>query len=341
MNYRDLPDFCNQDVLLNSMIGAEIVAIMLTVVQPIGLFEKVQYLTVASMVIQWILVINLVVLCQSQKHLAKLSAPSFYLVTFLLLQFVTLMVSASSNILIEYLGLSFMFAKDWQYQFIVQNLLIGSLLSVILIRYAYLNTLWKNQVITQTQSKIDSLQARIRPHFLFNSLNTIAALIHIDQQKADDAILSLSEIFRTSIKNQTMVTLQEEINTVEKYLALEKLRLDERLKVNWQKAEDYLNIEVPALILQPLAENAVYHGIEQLEDGGVIDIIIKVTNRHLHIMVKNPINVSGQHAKRQTNNTALVNIKERLKLIYPDSPDFEFYTDTKNAMFIASLYIPV
>ncbi len=340
MNYKDLPDFCNQDVLLNSMIMAEIIAIMLTVVQPIGLFEKIQYLTVASMVIQWILVINLFVLCKTQKYLAQLSVPVFYVTTFFLLQFVTFIVSSSSNVLIDYLDLGFMFENNWQQAFVLQNLLISSLLSIMLIRYAYLNTRWRNQVIAQTQSKIDSLQARIRPHFLFNSLNTIAALIHINPQKADDAILGLADIFRTSIGNQTMVTLKDEIETVKKYLALEKLRLNERLQVNWHIVNKHLNVTVPALILQPLVENAVYHGIEQLETGGEITISMNIQNSHLVIVVENPINLFGQ-STRAGNNTALVNIKERLKLIYPNSPSFEYSTNSKASTFTATLNIPL
>jgi len=339
MNYKDLPDFCNQDVVLNSMVMAEIIAILLTIVQPVNnIMDHVQYLAIASMVIQWILIINLVVLCKTQKYLTSLSPLIFYLIIFLLLQLVTFLVSLSGNYLINYLQLNFVFEDNWQIGFILQNLTISSLLSLILIRYAYLNQRWKNQVIRYNQSKVDALQAKIRPHFLFNSLNTIAALIHIDPQKADDAILGLSDIFRTSIKPNTFVTLKEEIDTVNKYLDLEKLRLEERLQVNWQIYTQDLSMKIPALILQPLVENAVYHGTEQLDEGGEIGIIINIKNNTLWIEVNNPVHIASKN-NRSGNSIALANIKERLKLIYPSAPEFTYALNTQTQIFTSRFAI--
>ena len=318
-DYKDLPDFCNQDVVFSSMIMAEIVALMLSIVQPGSYMDKLEYLAIASMVIQWILMIDLILLCKLKHFLQKMATVPFYLTIFLLLQVVTFIVSSGSDRILHYLQLDASFQGEWKTAFLMQNMALSVLFSIIIIHYAFLNARWKKQLVLQSQSRINALQARIRPHFLFNSLNTIAALIHIDPERADKAILDLSEIFRASMNQQTLISLEQELQIVKKYLQIEKLRLDKRLQVDWQIQLKDKSIPVPALMIQPLVENAVYHGIEQLPQGGCIQIQIKESEESIKIAIQNPL--EKKSANSAGNRLALKNICERLKLIYQKNAD--------------------
>ena len=122
---------------------------------------------------------------------------------------------------------------------------------------------------------LQALQARIRPHFLFNSMNTIASLTHDQPDLAEQAIENLSDLFRASLAAEASISLQQELELTRSYIDLESLRLGERLEVNWHLPEREPSLNLPALTLQPLVENAIYHGIEPLSSGGSIDILIE------------------------------------------------------------------
>ncbi len=335
-DYKDLPDFCNQDVVFSSMIMAEIVALMLSIVQPGSYMDKLEYLAIASMVIQWSLMIDLILLCKLKHYLQKLAIVPFYLTIFLLLQMVTFIVSSSSDSIIHYLQLDAAFQGEWKAAFLMQNMALSVLFSIIIIHYAYLNARWKKQLLLQSQSRINALQARIRPHFLFNSMNTIAALIHLDPERADKAILDLSEIFRASMNQQTMISLEQELQIVKKYLQIEKLRLDKRLQVDWQIQVGDQTVQVPALMIQPLVENAVYHGIEQLPVGGNIQIQIKENEETIKIVIQNPLQKKSGNSSG--NRIALKNICERLKLIYQKNADI--HIEQSESFYRVTLTLP-
>lgn len=162
-------------------------------------------------------------------------------------------------------------------------------------------------------NRMKALQARIRPHFFFNTLNSVATLIRSDPERAEKAIEDLADIFRVVIKSeQKVVPLAAEIEIARQYMNIEKLRLGERLTVEWHTTEDAMNATIPQLTLQPLLENAVYHGIEPNLAGGTVTIDCSCEDDRLQILVTNP--VSSMKARREGGNQiALKNIKERLK----------------------------
>ena len=164
-----------------------------------------------------------------------------------------------------------------------------------------------------TEARLQALQARIRPHFLFNSINAVLSLMRSHPRRAETALEDMAELFRVLMSdNRELVPLARELALSRQYLALEKLRLDERLTVSWQIDDMPPDALVPPLVLQPLLENAVYHGIEPLPEGG--EIVIKIyTERHqVHIVLSNPH--SRQHIHHGGNRMALTNIRERLAL---------------------------
>jgi two-component system sensor histidine kinase AlgZ len=164
-----------------------------------------------------------------------------------------------------------------------------------------------------SEARLQALQARIRPHFLFNSLNAVLSLIRKDPKRAEGALEDLAELFRTVMAdNRQLIALRDEVSLCRQYLNLEQLRLGDRLRVEWgldPAAEEAL---VPPMLLQPLVENAVYHGIEPGAAPGLIAVHIERRKDRLLLQLTNPYHPDYQH--RQGNHMALANIRERLQL---------------------------
>lgn len=164
------------------------------------------------------------------------------------------------------------------------------LIVALALRYFYVSDRWTAQTVANARAQADALQARIRPHFLFNSMNLIASLVRRDPVVAERAVLDLSDLFRAALgAGDGDATLQAECELAEAYLSIESLRLGERLQVQWQREEPLpWTLAMPRLVLQPLVENAVLHGISRLPDGGTIVIALSCAGGQLHIRVQNP-----------------------------------------------------
>ena len=167
----------------------------------------------------------------------------------------------------------------------------------------------------QTEARLAALNARIRPHFLFNSLNAVLSLIRARPQQAEAALEALSDLFRAAMRDPgELVSLADEIALGKQYLELETLRLGERLTVDWQIGAVAMDLPIPPLMLQPLLENAVYHGIEPSSEGGTVRISIEQRDQELRIAIANP--TVGQVHNAAGNQIAVANIRERLALYY-------------------------
>jgi two-component system sensor histidine kinase AlgZ len=164
-----------------------------------------------------------------------------------------------------------------------------------------------------TEARLQALQARIRPHFLFNSLNAVLALVRNDPRRAERALENMADLFRALMGNASQLApLEDEVALTRAYLELEQLRLGDRLRVVWHIGKMPSDALIPPLVIQPLVENAVYHGIEPLAEGGEISLNLYRSADKVHIVVRNPIASDGSHHKG--NRIALANIRERLLL---------------------------
>jgi len=162
-------------------------------------------------------------------------------------------------------------------------------------------------------SRLQALHARIRPHFLFNSINAVLGIVRADPKRAETALEDMSDLFRMAMAHSgEMVPARHEVALAQQYLALEQLRLGDRLKVNWHLEALPEDALLPPLILQPLLENAVYHGIEPLTGGGLIDVRMYRSGNEIHLEMYNPRQEQGSH--HVGNKMALTNIRERLAL---------------------------
>lgn len=165
-------------------------------------------------------------------------------------------------------------------------------------------------------ARLQVLRARIRPHFLFNSINAVLGIVRTQPKQAEAALEDMADLFRMAMnEGDDLVQLHQEIQLCKQYLALEQLRLGDRLRVAWHAQELPENVLIPPLLLQPLLENAVYHGIEPLQQGGCVDIELRCSGNELHLKVKNPC-AERKEDRHQGNKVALRNIRERLDLLF-------------------------
>ncbi|MDO9243895.1 MAG: histidine kinase [Rhodocyclaceae bacterium] len=167
------------------------------------------------------------------------------------------------------------------------------------------------------EAKLSALTARIRPHFLFNSLNAVLGVIREDPRRAETALEELAELFRALMQdNRELAPLSDEIALARKYLEIEHLRLGERLRVKWEVSDCPPDVLAPPLLLQPLIENAVYHGIEPAPEPAEIVVKLSVQGERVRIEIDNPWLGEGNHRKGAGNHMALANLRERLMLFY-------------------------
>ena len=194
---------------------------------------------------------------------------------------------------------------------VAQAWVLCSMLTAFLIAYFF----WRARAFSPAliDARLQALQARIRPHFLFNSLNAVLSLIRSDPGRAETALEDLAELFRALMQdNRRLTTLAEELALCRQYLSLEQLRLGERLKIEWDVQTMPGDALVPQLLLQPLVENAIYHGIEPGLDPGTVQIRITRDKDQVRLLLANPYHPDYQH--RAGNRMALANIRERLAL---------------------------
>lgn len=195
-----------------------------------------------------------------------------------------------------------------------RHTLVAVALAQILLAYFRLRA--QALVPAKQEARLQALQARIRPHFLFNTINAVLSIVRNDPKRAETALEDMADLFRMAmVEPRELVSLDKEIALARQYLSIESLRLGERLQVQWDTQAMPPDALIPPLMLQPLLENAVYHGIEPLPEGGVIQVKLYRDGDELHLHVSNPaLAQAGAHANG--NHMALANIRERLALLF-------------------------
>ena len=199
---------------------------------------------------------------------------------------------------------------------LARMLVLTALASALMLAYLRLHMRAYSPALAE--ARLQALQARIRPHFLFNSLNAVLSLIRHDPRRAERTLEDLADLFRALMSDgRSLVRLADEINLIERYAAIEQLRLGDRLRMSWDLDSAPMDAMLPALVLQPLLENAVYHGVEP--GTGVGDILVRVERRGNRVLVRieNPWLQPGTQT-RAGNHMALDNIRERLMLFFDD-----------------------
>lgn len=344
-----LPDFCNARIIFLAILMAQLLSFVLTLAGGVSRPNFWVYLSLVSLFVTFIAIGNILVLCVSRKFLHNLHPAAAAITYYALSLSITLVVSvvailvtptealwAASPENVQTINLLDILTSD----ILIRNMAISAIVSAVALRYFYVQHQWKANIQVEARSRIQALQARIRPHFLFNSMNTIASLTLTNPQMAEKAVEDLADLFRASLGHQDKVTLAEELNFTRRYINMEKLRLGDRLTIELKIEEGIsLNTKVPALILQPIVENAIYHGVEPLTEGGVVNIDITSTQHDLHLTISNPVGDINIDKKRPGNKMAQENIRQRLQLAYGDFSSMEIRHE--QGFYKVSFNIPI
>jgi hypothetical protein len=188
-----------------------------------------------------------------------------------------------------------------------------------------------------SRAQLQALQMQIRPHFLFNTLNTALTLVRLDPGKAEGVLEDLAELFRVAITESTeSVSLGEEVDLAQRYLDIEQIRFGSRLHVTWELDAQAASARVPPLLLQPLVENAVRHGVEPSPEGGVIRVRTKVKLGRAVLSIANSV---PKEPSRPGHGMALKNVRERLRLMHDVAAQFEMRQDKD--VFRVQIVVPL
>jgi two-component system sensor histidine kinase AlgZ len=195
----------------------------------------------------------------------------------------------------------------------------------------------KARLPADTTARLAELQSRIRPHFLFNTLNTALSLVRLDPARAEHVLEDLAELFRVALTGSgESVSLADEVELARRYLAIEQIRFGERLQVSWELDPGAATARVPPLILQPLVENAVRHGVEPAADGGSIRVRTRVRMGRAIVSIANTVPAAPG---RPGNGIALTNVRDRLRLMHDVAAQFDTRLDAD--MFRVQIVVPL
>ena len=331
-----VPELCQPEALLSMVLLAELLVLVLVLAEPMHAGFDWMRLALTSLFVQWNVLLSAALMCRLRPLLARLRPMLAGGLCCLLVVILTLVCTAVA----EFLMLDSPGEHGHGPLLYLRHALISLIMSALLLRYFYLQSQWRKQEQAELTARIESLQARIRPHFLFNSLNSIASLVVSDPHKAEQAVLDLSDLFRASLaKPGTLVTWAEEVALAERYLSIERYRLGERLQLLWEIDDVPEDLPIPQLTLQPLLENAVIYGIQPRIDGGLIVIEATYQGGEFSLCVSNPyVDKAEQHPSRGTRQ-ALGNIDARLMALF--GPTASLSVEHRDGRFCARLRYPL
>ena len=330
-----LPDFCDTEVFLRALLVIELIAIVFALVSFSGGNFYV-HIALISVLMLWVGLCVVAILCWINRRgwLQTTMSTTAWSIGITLL--VTLLISLLGSKLEG--ALYFSGHQPDLIYVLVRNALVSVILVGLALRYFYLEYESKLILEVQSQARLQALQARIRPHFLFNSMNTIASLTHEQPDLAEQSIENLADLFRASLAAESSVSLAQELELTRSYIELESLRLGDRLHVNWQIASPQPQVSLPALTLQPLVENAIYHGVEPIYEGGSIDIKVAEVGDSIEITIVNPVLEDRSLQHRKGNQMAVENIRERLHIAFGGAASMQLSEVDEN--FTVTIRLP-
>jgi two-component system sensor histidine kinase AlgZ len=327
------PSFCRWRLLL-AVMGVTQVSVLLIGIGRLQGFG-LAWLGITTLYAQVMALVTAMGVCVVRAWLSRLSPRGAWLGSWIVAVLVAAAFSYSVGIVGTVSGVGP--GRAYFGLFVLQSILAVALVSVALFRYLFIRAQWQAQLLAQAEARVQALQARIRPHFLFNSLNTIASLIPEDPVGAERATEDLADLFRSSMRRaDQLISLSEELNLAEKYLFMEQRRLGDRIRIDWQISELPKGASVLPLTLQPLLENAVAHGIQPRIDGGEVRVYGRSEKDNIVITICNPL--APETYKSRGNGMALANIRERLELAF--GPTASLITHQDKEQFFAVLSLP-
>jgi two-component system sensor histidine kinase AlgZ len=333
-----LPDFCSLPTAFVLVMASLLLAFVLTLADFSSDYDFWTDLGLRGFFIVWIVLLSGAVLCGFRKRLAQIDALWSGLAAFGVVQAVTLLIAAFTQSGFAHLGYDLPSGQA-PALFYLRILAVSSLITAAWLHYLYVQSRWRLQIKAEGLARLDALQARMQPHFLFNSLNTVASLIAKDPAAAEELLLDFAEVFRAILKKDAkLVSLAEEIGLARQYLNIEQQRLGSRLDIIWDVDEAPRDALIPPLSLQPLAENAIRHGIERSLSGGKVEIRGRLTRQGLVLTVSNTLPDTDIQRSRPGAREAMANLRARLDACFPDQA--RLYTSLADGRYQTRIVIP-
>lgn len=334
-----LPVLCEAQALLVLVMLAELLVLVLVLADPGAPGFDWSRLALTSLFVQWLVLLSAALLCGLRPWLARLHPGAAGGACCAMVVALTLLATG----LTDYLHLvPATPASDLSFGIFNRYLrhgLIALIMSALLLRYFYLQSQWRIQQRAEFQARLEALQARIKPHFLFNTLNSIASLVPVDAVRAEQAVLDLSDLFRASLgKAGTLVSWREELALSKRYLRIEQYRLGERLQLDWRVDTIPDDLPIPQLTLQPLLENALIHGVAPRIEGGVIRVEADYKGGEFILCVSNPYDEAAPPRASGGTHQALTNIGARLAALF--GPRASLSVDRRDGRHFTCLRYP-
>jgi len=322
-----IPNLCSLRAVFLVVVIAQLFAFLAVLIPQTGTHQtRWEDLGLISMYVQWSALSSCYALCSVRSLLCRYSARVVAITSYLIVLLVVFVISELAYWYV-YPGAP---QRLSHVMFVSHSLLITFILTGPILRYFYIQHQWRQQVCAEAEARLQSLQSRIRPHFFFNSLNTIASLTRTNASKAEAAVHDLADLFRASLSDALKFhSFRDELNLCERYLDIERLRLGDRLKINWDIGSIPKDSYVPPLLIQPLLENAIYHGIEPRTDGGLINISGDKEKGMIRLIIQNPVPLNHDKANKG-NQIAQQNIRDRLQTLFPGKGDLNVFAEEDN-----------
>ena len=348
-----LPNFRNLGIVLRILLISNGLAVLQAILQANAWADVPQRLMQIVTLLVPVLLISLLLLWTAQPWLNRLPYRQGVIATMAAVAILTLSIYEYGGDIYNPLGNGGRYFDEARYA------LLSMLVCAILLLYFRLRARMLSRALHEARLQV--LRARIRPHFLFNTINAVLGIMRTRPKQAETALEDMADLFRMAMSDaRDLVPLNREIKLSKQYIALEQLRMGERLSVEWQMHDLPEKALIPPLLLQPLLENAVYHGIEALPQGGTIKIVLHRSGDELRLTVENPcVERSGEHGKgehrrvyepehtmtqntgklqRSNNKMALLNIRERLDLLF--DAEARYKVESGNNFYRVEIVLP-
>jgi two-component system sensor histidine kinase AlgZ len=351
-----LPDFCDMGTVFTVVVVGALLAFVL-VLSPVNSSSHWwRDLALNALFIQWVVLSSAGLLCSTRRWLSVLGNTGAGIASYILILLVSLVCSEAAYWLVArpVMDVEHFIAQagnsqlvlnpvpmgiTWHLEFLAKNLSITAIIAAVALRYLYLQYQWRSQVQSEAKARIQALQSRIRPHFLFNSMNTIASLTRSSPALAEQVTEDLADLFRASLGDASIpVTLEQEVETCRQYLRIEKQRLGARLSMEFAVDGLPADAVLPGLTLQPLAENAIHHGVEPAEHGGFIAINGTGDERSIVVRISNSLPLTNVRSARQSNQMAQDNVAQRLRAFF--GSDSSLQVSSGESEYTVELHFP-
>ena len=297
--------------------------------------DRLVYFGLTAMLIQWVSFLTLGGLYVLRRPLAQVRPQYVAYLALGLLVLATWLVCGTAWLLLREAWS--MTREGWQSLFLRFT---GIALTVGLLGLAAFQNHWRARqlAVLAKQSELEALQARIRPHFLFNTLNTGAALVHARPADAEQLLLDLADLFRAALAGPREIPLEDELALTRRYLEIELLRFGKRLQVQWQLPDTIPQVATPTLSLQPLVENAIRHGVEPSAEGGTVSITVMPEPGSVRITVRNPVPTDPTRGTTG-HQVGLSSVRARIEALTQGAGRVE--TSSVDGFYTASIVLPV